>query len=89
MTTSMLKINIKNIDNNFNDSLPMNLYNLFDETKLQIPLPFQLVHKYFIQTIINVGYRVDAAIINGGWIEIDTVEDLFAEVTLSRLKNIK
>lgn len=39
-----------------------------------------------IQAAINAGLEVTSVPVNGGWVEIDTVDDLKSPVTLSRLK---
>ena len=41
-----------------------------------------------LQQIIDVGFRVDSVPLHGGWVEVDTVEDLRNECTQSRLKAI-
>ena len=41
-----------------------------------------------LQLIIDSGYRVDAVPVRGGWIEVDTVEDLVNEYNILRLKLI-
>jgi len=42
-----------------------------------------------LQAMIDLGYRVDAVPVHGGWVEVDTVDDLVAQVTRSRLSDIK
>lgn len=42
-----------------------------------------------LQCLICSGVKVKGVPINGGWIEVDTVEDLGLPVTASRLKDIK
>ncbi len=42
-----------------------------------------------LQLIIDKGYKVKAVPVHGGWIEVDTVEDLESRVTKSRIKNIR
>ena len=41
-----------------------------------------------LQAAINVGMAVTSVSTNGGWIEVDTIEDMKATVTLNRLKTI-
>ncbi len=41
-----------------------------------------------LQEIIDRGYKVTPVPVHGGWIEVDTVEDLESEVTKSRLSEI-
>jgi NDP-sugar pyrophosphorylase family protein len=41
-----------------------------------------------LQAIIDLGYRVDAVPVHGGWIEVDTVEDLISEYNILRLKKV-
>ena len=38
-----------------------------------------------LQTMIHSGYRVDAVTVQGGWVEVDTISDLFLDVTKERL----
>jgi choline kinase len=42
-----------------------------------------------LQSIIKLGYRVDAVPVHGGWVEVDTSEDYFSETTRSRLQHIR
>lgn len=42
-----------------------------------------------LQVAINLGHPVKSIPISGGWIEVDTVEDLESSVTLDRFKSIK
>ena len=41
-----------------------------------------------LQAMIDLNYRLDAVLVNGGWVEVDTVSDLNSDVTRSRLKTI-
>lgn len=41
-----------------------------------------------LQAIINSGTKIQSVPVHGGWIEIDTVDDLESDVTLSRLEKI-
>ena len=41
-----------------------------------------------LQAIIDLGYRVDAVPVHGGWVEVDTVEDLISEYNILRLKKV-
>ena len=41
-----------------------------------------------LQEIIDLNYRIDAVLVHGGWVEVDTVSDLNSDVTRSRLKEI-
>jgi len=41
-----------------------------------------------LQAMIDMGYRVDSVPVHGGWVEVDTVEDVINEQTLLRLKLI-
>ena len=42
-----------------------------------------------LQGMIDLNYRLDAVPVHGGWVEVDTVEDLLSEITKSRLSKIK
>lgn len=42
-----------------------------------------------LQAIIHSGGKIQSVPVHGGWIEIDTVEDLESDVTLKRLKNLE
>ena len=42
-----------------------------------------------LQSIINMGVKVASVQINEDWVEVDTVEDLHARITLERVKKIK
>jgi len=50
--------------------------------------PEQAYMTDLIQLVIDRGYRVDAVLVNGGWVEIDTVEDCESDITSSRLSNL-
>ena len=41
-----------------------------------------------LQAMINLNYRLDAVLVSGGWVEVDTVSDLNSDVTRGRLKKI-
>lgn len=41
-----------------------------------------------LQAMIDLDIRLDAVTVNGGWVEVDTVEDLLSEVTRTRLSQI-
>lgn len=41
-----------------------------------------------LQAMIDKKYRLDAVVVNGGWVEVDTVEDLMNDATISRLQDI-
>lgn len=41
-----------------------------------------------LQAMIDLNYRLDAVLVNGGWVEVDTVSDLKSDITSSRLKKI-
>ena len=41
-----------------------------------------------LQAMIDLGYRVDAVPVHGGWIEVDTVQDLIKEYNILRIKKI-
>jgi len=41
-----------------------------------------------LQAMIDLNYRLDAVLVNGGWVEVDTVSDLKSDITRSRLKKI-
>ena len=41
-----------------------------------------------IQEMIDEGHTVQSVPVHGGWIEVDTVEDLESEVTLKRIREI-
>lgn len=42
-----------------------------------------------LQEVINVGYAVTSIPVHGGWVEVDTVDDLVSAVTSQRLKAIE
>jgi len=42
-----------------------------------------------LQAMIDIGHRLDAVPVHGGWIEVDTVEDLTSQVTKFRLSQIE
>ncbi|WP_301102026.1 phosphocholine cytidylyltransferase family protein [Propionivibrio sp.] len=42
-----------------------------------------------LQAMIDLGYRLDAVPVHGGWVEVDTVDDLLSPVTESRLAQIE
>ncbi len=42
-----------------------------------------------LQAVINAGNDVKAVLVNGGWVEVDTVSDLESAVTRSRLTQIR
>ena len=42
-----------------------------------------------LQSVIQLGYRVDAVPVHGGWVEVDTCEDFSSETTRSRLQHIR
>lgn len=42
-----------------------------------------------LQSIINMGFKVASVEIDEDWVEVDTVEDLHAPITLKRVKRIK
>ncbi|NTW68489.1 MAG: phosphocholine cytidylyltransferase family protein [Chlorobiaceae bacterium] len=41
-----------------------------------------------LQAMIDLNYRLDAVLVHGGWVEVDTVSDLNSDVTKSRLDSI-
>jgi L-glutamine-phosphate cytidylyltransferase len=41
-----------------------------------------------LQAVINAGNDVNAVLVNGGWVEVDTVDDLHNEITKERLSLI-
>ncbi len=41
-----------------------------------------------LQAVIDSGLRVDSVPVHGGWVEVDTVRDLTAEITRRRIKAI-
>lgn len=41
-----------------------------------------------LQSMIDANYRLDAVPVRGGWVEVDTVEDLLSDVTCARLRKI-
>ena len=41
-----------------------------------------------LQLMVDEGYALSAVQVHGGWVEVDTVADLEAEITRSRLKEI-
>ena len=42
-----------------------------------------------LQEVINFGFSVTSIPIHGGWVEVDTVDDLIANITLQRLQFIE
>ncbi|MDD2892311.1 MAG: phosphocholine cytidylyltransferase family protein [Halothiobacillaceae bacterium] len=42
-----------------------------------------------LQAMIDLNYRLDAVPVHGGWVEVDTVEDLLSSVTRERLSRIE
>jgi choline kinase len=42
-----------------------------------------------LQAMIDLHYRIDAVPVHGGWVEVDTVEDLLSPVTKMRLSQIE
>jgi len=42
-----------------------------------------------LQAMIDLHYRLDAVPVHGGWVEVDTVEDLLSPVTGGRLSQIE
>ncbi len=42
-----------------------------------------------LQAMIDLHYRLDAVPVHGGWVEVDTAEDLLSPVTGSRLNQIE
>lgn len=42
-----------------------------------------------LQSMIDMGYRLDATLVHGGWVEVDTVSDLLSPVTRDRLSQIE
>ncbi|MGD2170994.1 MAG: phosphocholine cytidylyltransferase family protein [Gammaproteobacteria bacterium] len=41
-----------------------------------------------LQAMIDAGHRLQAVPVHGGWVEVDTVDDLLSEVTRERLNRI-
>ena len=41
-----------------------------------------------LQAMIDLNYRLDAVLVHGGWVEVDTVSDLLSEATKHRLEQI-
>ena len=42
----------------------------------------------FLADLIKLKYNLKASFVEGGYVEIDTVEDLKSEITLKRVKEI-
>ena len=42
-----------------------------------------------LQAMIDLHYRLEAVLVHGGWVEVDTVEDLLSPVTINRLTQIE
>lgn len=65
----------------------------FHDAKLEGSLGGKALEKSYmtdlLQAMIDLNYRLDAVLVHGGWVEVDTVSDLNSDVTRSRLKNIK
>jgi hypothetical protein len=41
-----------------------------------------------LQAVINSGQEINAIPVYGGWIEVDTVDDLKNQITLGRISNL-
>lgn len=41
-----------------------------------------------LQAVIDLGFRVEAVPVHGGWVEVDTVSDMKSKITCERLKEI-
>lgn len=41
-----------------------------------------------LQAMVDLDYRLDAVLVHGGWVEVDTVSDLNSDLTRDRLKRI-
>lgn len=70
----------------------MRLKEVFNEAKsnqnLRGKRPEQAYMTDLIQLMIDRGYSVNAVLVNGGWVEIDTVEDCESHITISRLSKL-
>ena len=42
-----------------------------------------------LQSVIDSGFPIQAVPIFGGWIEVDTVDDLKSTITIDRVNSIK
>ena len=42
-----------------------------------------------LQAMIDAGHRLDAVLVRGGWVEIDTVSDLQSPLTRARLQQVE
>ena len=64
----------------------------FHDAKSQGSLRGKPIEKAYmtdlLQAMVDLNYRVDAVLVNGGWVEVDTVSDLNSDITRSRLKKI-
>lgn len=64
----------------------------FHDAKLQGNLRGKPLEKAYmtdlLQSMIDLNYRLDAVLVHGGWVEVDTVSDLNSDITKSRLKKI-
>ena len=52
-------------------------------------LPEKAYMTDLLQAMIDLHYRLDAVPVHGGWVEVDTVEDLLSPVTKTRLSQIE
>ncbi|MEX2601266.1 MAG: phosphocholine cytidylyltransferase family protein [Balneolaceae bacterium] len=68
------------------------LKNLFQKAKKDGSLRGKPVENAYmtdlLQALIDSGTRIDAVPVQGGWVEVDTVEDLESEITIGRLSEI-
>ena len=65
----------------------------FHEAKVNGNLRGKPVEKAYmtdlLQEMIGKGYRINSVPVHGGWVEVDTVNDLKNECTIKRLKSIE
>lgn len=66
---------------------------VFHEARLAGNLKNKTAEKAYmtdlLQAMIDLGYKVDSVPVHGGWVEVDTINDLTSQVTRARLANIK
>lgn len=71
------------------DSLKKSFHSGVDDQNIKGKLSESAYMTDLIQELVDNGYRVDTVLVSGGWIEMDTVEDLESKVTLERIRAIE
>lgn len=70
-----------------NDQLPAMIafYDGLDRTALYEDKDFENMYMTtFLQSLINSGWKIGAAIVNNGWLEVDSVDDLHCYETMAK-----